>query len=118
MFTVHPEVKYENASLEQKTYVRDMIKKDVLAQLSKNLPSFRISMVGSYHSNGLKCHLVFPQSLYLELCRELIQVPFCFKFKGLNSCEVTFVQTAVAKVDPPVQNAVAKVDPPVEPVAE
>jgi hypothetical protein len=98
MFTIHPEVKYENASPEQKTYVRDMIKKDVLAQLSKELPSFSLSMSSSYHSYDLKCHIVFPQSLYLDLCRELLSSPFCFKYKGFNSCEVTFVQNAV-KVD-------------------
>ena len=98
MFNVHPEVKYENASPEQRAYVKNMIKQDVLSQLGKELPSFSLSMSNSYHSNELKCHVVFPRSLYLETCRELLSSPFCFKYKGLNSCEVTFVQNPV-KVD-------------------
>jgi hypothetical protein len=101
MFTVHPDVKYENASPEQKARVKEMILKKLNPCLEKGLPSFQILIHASLHLNDLKCCVTFEPSVYLDVCRETIKGPFCFKFKGYHACEITLVQNAVAKVDPP-----------------
>ena len=103
MFIVHPDVKYENASPEQKAKGRAMILKDLQPYLDKGLPSFSLLLHSSLFLNDLKCHLQIPSSVYLDVCREAIKGPFCFKFKGFHSCEITIVQNAVAKVDPPTE---------------
>jgi hypothetical protein len=71
--------------------------------LDKGLPSFRLLLHSGLFLNDLKCHLQIPSSVYLDVCRETIKGPFCFKFKGFYSCEITIVQNAVAKVDTPVE---------------
>ena len=103
MFNVHPDVKYENASPEQKARVKEMILKKLNPCLEKGLPSFQIFTHSSLHLSDLKCSVSFEPSVYLDVCRETIKGPFCFKFKGYHACEITLVQNAVAKVDPPAE---------------
>jgi hypothetical protein len=103
MFTVHPDVKYENATPEQKACVKEMILKKLTPYLEKGLPSFQILTHTSLHLNHLKCCVKFEPSVYLDVCRETIKGPFCFKFKGYHACEITLVQNMVTKVDSPAE---------------
>jgi len=103
MFNVHPDVKYEDASPEQKSHVKEMILKKLKPCLDKGLPSFQILMHNSLAVSSLKCRINFEPSVYLDICRETIKGPFCFKYKGYHACEITLVQNAATKVDSPME---------------
>lgn len=87
-------IQYETASPALQAKVKALIKKEIQPSLDKDLSTFRVPIYITFCIHEDKSHVHFWESLYEEVCREIIKQPFCFRKKGCNAFEISLVRNA------------------------
>jgi hypothetical protein len=98
MGNVYSELRYESAGPEMQAKVKALIAKEIQPWLDQGVTTFRVAQYTGFAIDEDKKHVTFPVSLYEEVCREIIKVPYCIRKKHHHAYEIMIIQTPVVAV--------------------